>query len=252
VTPDLDALADRARALDALACGHPVFGALTSLPAVRVFMEHHVWAVWDFMSLLKSIQAEVAPVTVPWRPPADVESARLINDIVVAEEGDDGFDGQPISHFQVYLSAMKAAGASTAAIERFTAAVDAGAAVPGALADSRAPAASRAFVETTFAIVAGPLPGRVAAFTLGREGVIPRMFGGLLAGLGRPEELRAFSWYLDRHVAIDGERHGPMARRLYERTCLRDPVTHAASLDAACRVLEHRVALWDAVLRALA
>lgn len=247
----LDTLADRARTLEELVCKHEVFAALGSLQGVRVFMEHHVWAVWDFMSLLKSVQAEVAPVRVPWTPPADPESARLINDIVVAEEGDDGFDGVPISHFQVYLRAMKAAGASTAAIEGFVAVVTAGAPVDRALVEAAPPEAARAFVQTTFAILGEPLHCRVAAFTLGREGVIPQMFGGILAGLGRPAELGAFQWYLERHVSIDGERHGPMARRLFERTCLRDARTRAESLHAACRVLEGRAALWDAVVEAV-
>src|SRR3954469_21218999 len=86
---DGSSLARRARELGAQVSNHEVFGKLTSLHAVRVFMDHHIWAVWDFMSLLKSIQAEVAPVSVPWQPPRDPESARLINEIVVSEEGDD-------------------------------------------------------------------------------------------------------------------------------------------------------------------
>ena len=255
---DTDALAKRVDELGAQVCDHSVFDSLTSIRAVRVFMEHHVWAVWDFMSLLKSIQAEVAPVSLPWKPPADPESARLINEIVVCEEGDEGPDGRPVSHFQAYVQAMKAAGAATFPIEHFTSALDTDASLTDALAESRAPAAARAFVATTFAVTREALHCRVAAFTLGREEVIPRMFRNVIAGVapssvsdGSPGDLGGFLWYLDRHVSIDGDRHTPMAKRLYARTCLRDEQVRAESLGAACRVLERRLALWDAVTEAL-
>ena len=247
------------RALGTRVCHHAVFGRLTSIRAVRVFMEHHVWAVWDFMSLLKSIQAEVAPVSLPWKPPAFPESARLINEIVVCEEGDEGPDGRPISHFEAYVSAMKAAGAATLPIEEFVSALEMGAPLAVALAGSKAPVAAKAFVATTFAITREPIHCRVAAFTLGREQVIPPMFQSALAGVARPAvadhagpaDLSGFLWYLDRHVAIDGDRHAPMAERLHARTCLRDERTRAESLDAARRALEQRLALWEAVSEAL-
>lgn len=258
-SPDCgDALAKRVSELGAQVCDHHVFGRLTSLHALRVFMEHHVWAVWDFMSLLKSIQAEVAPVSLPWRPPADPEAARLINEIVVPEEGDDGPDGCAVSHFRAYVHAMQAAGAATVPIERFIAALDTGVSLTAAIAESQAPAAAKAFVATTFAVIREPLHRRVAAFTLGREEVIPRMFRSVIAGVGplaapagRPGDLSGFLWYLDRHVSIDGDRHVPMAKRLFARVCLRDAHTRAESLEAAQRALEQRLALWDAVAEAL-
>jgi hypothetical protein len=251
-----DALAKKVHELASQVCNHHVFSRLTSIRAVRVFMEHHVWAVWDFMSLLKSIQAEVAPVSLPWKPPADPESARLINEIVVSEEGDDGPNGHPISHFQAYVQAMKAAGAATFPIEHFTSALDTGVPLTIAITQSQAPAAAKAFVATTFAITREPIHCRVAAFTLGREEVIPKMFRNVIAGVAQPSvsdpaDLSGFLWYLDRHISIDGDRHAPMADRLRARTCLRDEQTQAESLDAACRVLEQRLVLWDAVSEAL-
>lgn len=252
---DVGALATKLQALREQVCNHPVFGRLQSVHAVRIFMEHHVWAVWDFMSLLKSIQAEVAPVSQPWKPPADATSARLINEIVVSEEGDDDFDGTPISHFQLYLEAMRAAGASTLPILQFVSRLDVSIPLPTALAESCAPSAAKAFVATTFDIIQQPIHCRVAAFTKGREEIIPEMFrnaifrmGGPAVSDGRPADLSRFLWYLDRHVSIDGDRHGPMATRLYERVCLCDEPTRAESLAVACRVLERRVALWDEVL----
>lgn len=251
-----DLLAQTVRELSDQVCAHPVFGRLTSLRAIRMFMEHHVWAVWDFMSLLKSIQAEIAPVSLPWKPPADVESARLINEIVVSEEGDYGPDGRPTSHFLAYLRAMKEAGAATVAIDHFVSALALGVQVATALAESDAPPAAKAFVTTTLKITREPLHCRVSAFTLGREEVIPKMFRNVVAGLdgrgGGSANLNGLVWYLDRHISIDGDQHAPMAERLYSRTCLRDERTRNESLDAARRVLERRLALWDAVAQAIA
>src|SRR4030081_3170084 len=92
---------------------HAAFGAVRLPKDVRVFMEHHVWAVWDFMSLLKSLQAEIAPTRVPWVAPRDAAAARLINEIARVEKGDEAPNGLLGSHFEIYLQAMEEAGADT-------------------------------------------------------------------------------------------------------------------------------------------
>jgi hypothetical protein len=68
---------------------HPIYARLQDLPAVRTFLEHHVFAVWDFMSLLKSLQRNLTCVEVPWVPTGPTGSRRLINDIVLVEESDE-------------------------------------------------------------------------------------------------------------------------------------------------------------------
>jgi hypothetical protein len=67
---------------------HPVFRRLTSVTALRIFMEHHVYAVWDFMSLLKALQRAVTCIELPWVPCGDPAARRFINEIVLDEESD--------------------------------------------------------------------------------------------------------------------------------------------------------------------
>jgi hypothetical protein len=231
---------------------HAAFGAVRLPKDVRVFMEHHVWAVWDFMSLLKSLQAEIAPTRVPWVPPRDASAARLINEIATVEEGDDGPDGRPASHFEIYLQAMEEAGANATPIRTFTSEIAAGSPWEVSLQRVPVPFAAADFVRTTMEVVGRPLWARVAAFTIGREEVIPSMFSSLIGELDRRRpQLTRLRWYLQRHVDVDGGRHGPMSTRLFQRVCLVDDETRRRSVEVGLEVLRARAALWDAVLAAL-
>src|SRR5882757_3095839 len=78
---------------------HPVYRDIRGVGALRTFMEYHVFAVWDFMSLLKALQQRLCCVTVPWLPNEPSLGSRLVNEIIVAEETDEDGDGGYISHF---------------------------------------------------------------------------------------------------------------------------------------------------------
>lgn len=237
---------------------HPVFASIRSVGDLQILMEHHVWAVWDFMSLIKSIQASVAPIQVPWSPPCDAEAARLINEIMVVEESDEWPGGGYGSHFSLYLEAMKEAGADCTPIEGFLARLGAGERWPEALRATPAPPVAREFVTTTLQITQSSLPARVAAFTVGREELIPTIFRDFISRLAQvgPGErssvaLGLLQTYLERHIVVDEERHGPMARRLFERICLTDTAAQDQALEASARVLRARHALWDGARAAM-
>jgi hypothetical protein len=231
---------------------HPVRGALRTLEHVRLFQEHHVFAVWDFMSLLKALQRAVTCVDVPWRPVGDAAVRRFVNEIVVGEESDVDGRGGFVSHFELYLASMRETGASTAAIDEVLARVASGADVAAAL--ESAPPAAAAFSRTTFAIArSGSLPAVAAAFTRGREEIIPDMFRALVAGHGVPgaPPLPILVDYLERHITMDGDHHAPLAARMLVSVCGDDRARWSEARAAAESSLRARLALWDAVANAI-
>ncbi len=227
---------------------HPLYASIRTQAQLRLFMESHVFAVWDFMSLLKALQARLTCVTTPWTPTKLPASRRFINEIVLGEESDE-FEGEPISHFELYLRAMQQAGASTAGIHNLLSDFDS-TAVLEAIAKAQMPDGPRAFVKTTFELIeTGKLHALAAAFTFGREDLIPDMFRALVRDLNERNagSLGTFIWYLERHIEVDGEDHGPLSLRMVADVCGTDEQRWAEAADAAETALSARLALWDAI-----
>jgi len=234
---------------------HGVYRSLETLEQVHVFMEHHVFAVWDFMSLVKLLQASLTSVSVPWLPTGTPLSRRLINEIVLDEESDEDERGGYLSHFELYLQAMAQCGADTSRITAFIDIVGRGETVLRALSAAGAPEAARAFVGTTWNIIESKSSHRIAAaFTLGREEIVPEMFQAVIGNIERyfPERMSRFSFYLNRHVNVDKERHAPMAARMLEGLCGSDPLKWREAAEAAQTALRARIKLWDEVRREIA
>jgi len=229
---------------------HPVYADIRSPAALRTFMEFHVFAVWDFMSLLKDLQRRLCCIAVPWLPPADRESARLINEIVLGEESDADGRGGHASHFDLYHRAMVDFGASSIKIDRLLAELARGVDVEQGLGRAGADDGIRRFVGYTFSVIDSGDPCRVAsAFTFGREDLLPAVFQRIVDELHEQSGggLARFQYYLQRHIDLDGGEHGPMATRLVETICGDDPTKWQAARDAAVGSLEARRVLWDAI-----
>jgi hypothetical protein len=227
---------------------HPIYASIDSEDKLKRFMESHVFAVWDFMSLLKGLQRRLTSVDLPWRPVGDPESRRLINEIVLAEESDESVDGGYSSHFELYLRAMGEAGAETGPIENFLRRIEQGLPVARALDFPEVPSEAREFVGATFDILATEsLPAIAAALAHGREDLVPPMFLKLVESLetAAPGRWSTFLYYLKRHVQLDGEVHGPMAGRLLERLCGENPDSWRAAESAAQSSLRARLQFWD-------
>ena len=225
---------------------HTVYRSIGALEDLRLFLQSHVFAVWDFMSLLKALQRELTCVTVPWLPGADRASRRLINQIVLGEESDE-YQGGSLSHFELYIQAMRSCGADTGPILSLVEALRGGSDLDTALAV--APAEAAAFVRATFSVLATGSPHRIAAaFTFGREDLIPEMFGAFVRRLDTqmPGQIAPFRYYLERHIEMDGEEHGPLALGMMRNLC-RTSQQWAEAQESASAALAARVALWDGI-----
>lgn len=229
---------------------HPIFAEIHSLPVLQRFMETHVFAVWDFMSLTKRLQQELTCVDLPWLPPQDPKAARLINEIVLGEESDERLEQGHYSHFELYLDAMREVGASTQAIERFISLQREGIGYASALQQAGASDAARQFVCHTLEIALNaPAHSVAAAFLHGRESVIPGMFQRILDDWGiTGEQAPTFRYYLQRHIEVDAEDHGPAAEQLLARLVQDDPQREQQVYQAAIAAVQSRIALWDRLL----
>ncbi|MFC6645911.1 DUF3050 domain-containing protein [Granulicella cerasi] len=244
----IEAIEERIAPLREQLASHPVYAAMQSIEDVRLFMQSHVYAVWDFMSLLKALQRGLTSVDVPWVPSKFPASRRFVNEIVLGEESDE-FRGEPLSHFEIYLRAMDDVSADASVMRGVLKALASGSTWNQAM--QPAPQTARIFVGETFRVIEeGSLAAQAAAFTFGREDVIPDLFRGFIRELNQEltGTLNTFIWYLERHIEVDGEDHGPLSLRMVADLCGDDPALWEEAARAAEAAMRARIALWDGIL----
>jgi pyrroloquinoline quinone (PQQ) biosynthesis protein C len=228
---------------------HPLYRDMQRMEDIRTFMQYHVFAVWDFMSLLKSLQRQLTCTAIPWVPVGSAATRYLINEIVTGEESDVAPDGTRVSHFELYLQAMKQVGADTRVMEDCLQFLQNG--TPLADIFSILPPAARSFVTHTFSLIEkAPIHVQAAVFTYGREDLIPDMFVALVNDLDKqfPGQISLFKYYLERHIEVDGDHHSHLGMEMVQELCGND-TRKWEEAAAACRVaLEQRNALWTGIL----
>lgn len=229
---------------------HEMYQQMNTAERVRIFMKHHVFAVWDFMSLLKRLQQELTCVTYPWVPKSGPSYSRYINEIVLGEETDEDGQGGYISHFELYLSAMKEVGADTRPIEHFVHRIISGEELFKALDSEDIPHTAKEFVKCTLeTAMEGEVHEVAASFFFGREEIIPDMFTILVHELeGKNIPAAQLTYYLHRHIELDGDKHGPLAEKLLMYLCEGNEQKLAEAHRMATLSLEKRMRLWDGVL----
>ena len=235
---------------------HPIFDRINSLDELTVFMDHHVFAVWDFMSLLKKLQYDLVPRGSPWLPNSNGNLVRFINEIVMEEESDlsyaKGEAAEYSSHFEIYLQAMKEVGVSTEKVEQFLSIVRTEGLMP-ALNWSELPDPSRIFMKHTFELInTGKSHEIASSFAIARESVVPLMFQRILdQSQLSSDQVPVFRYYLERHAELDGDHHGPMGIRLLENMCDGDPIKETEVVEQAKASIQQRIKFWDGVLQVL-
>ena len=230
---------------------HPLYKRIQNPEDLRLFMEHHVFAVWDFMSLLKALQQGLTCTSAPWQPIGNPETRYLINEIVLAEETDIDLAGNRQSHYEMYLDAMRKAGADVGQIEQFVAEISSNADPLSYIANATLPDSIKSFLTFTFETIAsGKLHCVAAAFTFGREDLIPEMFSAIIGNIQSnfPEaELTEFKYYFDRHIELDGDVHGPMALTMVADLCTSE-ADWSDVIRTSRKALKIRKKLWDGIL----
>jgi hypothetical protein len=231
-----------------------MYAQIKCIEDFQCFMEQHIFAVWDFMSLLKALQRALTCVEVPWSPKGSPVTRRFINEIVLGEESDLDQNGKVLSHFEMYLEAMQQIGADTLPIHQLTEWLSYGKTLDEALYQLEIREETRAFVRFTFEIIDGGQLHKIAAlFTFGREDLIPDMFIEILRemqGQGQ-SNIDKLLYYLERHIEVDGGDHGPISLKMMEEICGSDVVKWQEATDVSIQALEKRYALWNGVLAKL-
>ncbi|MGI9469312.1 MAG: DUF3050 domain-containing protein [Rubripirellula sp.] len=230
---------------------HRLYDAMRTVEDVQVFMENHVFAVWDFMTILKSLQRALTCVDMVWTPSSNPRARRLINEIVLCEESDEDGEGGYASHFEMYVRAMERCEASTTQIQEFIAALRNGTGPLIALENARIPDCTRQFVYRTLSTATHSQSCELAAsFAYGREHLLPEVFDRVIDEVGDlgNQRLGYFAHYLRRHIEVDGDSHGPMAEEMISHLCGASSLRWQLAEQAAVRALEARIRLWDGVL----
>ena len=211
-------------------------------------MQFHVYAVWDFMSLLKILQNNLTCTSVPWFPKGSADTRYLINEIVVGEESDVDLYGTRKSHFELYLDAMHQCGADTAKVENFIAVLQNKGDFNAAFISSETPTEAKQFVDFTFNIINSNKDYlQSAIFTFGREDLIPGMFHSIVNDIHKnfPESISIFKYYLERHIEVDGDQHSHLALQMTSNLCGTNDQFWKEAEKATIESLQMRIKLWD-------
>lgn len=233
---------------------HSLYKHIKTIEDLKIFMEHHVYAVWDFMSLLKSLQRNLTCVDVPWFPVGDADTRYLINEIVAGEESDLDQFGKRKSHYELYLEAMVQCHANTSSMLQLTQLLEGNTSLNEALRLSKIPKAAKSFMENTFNIINNEETYvQSAVFTFSREDLIPAMFISIVKDLDAqfPDSVSILKYYLERHIEVDGDHHSHLALEMTSKLCGTSERNWAKATLAVKEALVARLELWDSALDAI-
>jgi hypothetical protein len=189
-------------------------------------------------------------VEVPWFPRGLSDHARFILEIVISEESDEAISAGYISHFELYLSAMSEVGADRSAIDGLLERIADGVDPIAALASDQIPSFVQAFVGSTLEVALYGEPHEVAAsFCHGRENLLPDVLAGVQGGLGAEiDRAPIFKHYVERHITLDHDEHGPLALKLLDELCGGDEGKVEQANKVGIEAIEARGRLWDGIL----
>lgn len=230
---------------------HKLYTEIKSIEDLQIFTSNHIFAVWDFMSLLKALQNNLTCTKVPWTPNKNSETAYLINEIVLAEETDISQDGKRKSHYELYLDAMIDIGVKVENIEKNIMLLSSSDSIENSIEKLDIHPKIKEFLKFTFSIIDEGKPHKIAAiFTFGRENLTPNMFNEILHEFQNnftEKDISKLIYYFERHIELDEDEHGPMALQMVNELAENDPLKWEEIRDISIVALEKRIGLWDAI-----
>lgn len=248
MTEPIQQLTERLSPLTLEIVHHPLYHEISSIDHLRLFMEQHVFAVWDFMCLLKELHRRIVSTSAPWFPPKDALSANLISSILVEEEGDLTEDGtEYASHYDIYLQAMKKISADIQPIKKLQSLLMKGSTIKEVFQQLLLKQSTKEFVLTTFSFFECEAHELAAAFVYGREGITGAMFSPLITQLEvemkhhNQSQFSTLIYYFKRHVELDSNDHFPKAIRMLSNLVNGDEKKLKEAENAAVKALTARI-----------
>ena len=230
---------------------HRLYSNIERIEDLQIFTENHIYAVWDFMSLLKALQIKLTCTKTPWVPNNNSQTAYLINEIVLAEETDVNQLGERKSHYELYIDAMIDIGAKiefpTKNIDEIASSKNVFASIDNLVLHKNI----KEFLRFTFSVIEEGKPHKIAAiFTFGRENLIPNMFNEILREFEKnikDKDISKLIYYFERHIELDEDEHGPMALEMVSMLAENDQKKWDEIEKISIEALEKRILLWDAI-----
>lgn len=242
---DVDELKDIIKLKRRELFSHPLYTNITTKDDLRKFMEIHVFAVWDFMSLVKKLQRELTSVDYFWNPKKYKVASRMINEIILNEETDDIGD-EFISHFELYIRSMNEIDSSTHLINNFVNHIS------NDNFDFRIrilPSELTKFVNATFSTInSNDIPFISGYFYYGREDPIPTMFSRIIENICDDYNCTFMRLYLQRHINLDADKHGPMSITMISEIVENNNDFLKRNLIGGICAIQHRINLWNFIL----
>lgn len=242
ITQNLKPLKNRLR-------NHSLYSKIKDVDDLNIFSNAHVYAVWDFMSLLKFLQINLTSISIPWFPSKNTTTAKLINEIVAGEETDEDQEGQPVSHFEMYIDSIEEFGLNTSEIINNLNTLNNIETIDKDIEKLDIKSYVKDFLKFTFSVIKrGKIHEVASVFTFGREDLIPDMFIPLIEGINSENnDLNKLIYYFKRHIEVDGDMHGPMSMEMLSYLCNNDPSKISESALIAEKALLARISLWDGI-----
>ena len=183
---------------------HPLYISIREKEDLRIFMEGHVYAVWDFASLINGLCTRLTHLG----DHSELDNESLLALLSAITNQGPETEGKPFGLFSDYRNAMQLAGASTFEIDDLVNRVRQGTPPERAILDSKLPGYVVQFLDHTFSILReNNLVVMAATFAFGRGGLIPELFSRMVDKRVQEgdESLTGLQAYLNGYIEVGSE-----------------------------------------------